>query len=96
MKRGVGWEAVRQAYVLIISIVGSEEEALEEVRGIPEVKEAHMVYGVYDIVAHVEAETIQGIKDIVHFKIGSIDKVHSTLVLVCVQPGGGEQNGWNV
>ena len=87
---------MRRAYVLIISIVGSEEEVLEEVRGIPEVKEAHMVYGVYDIVAHVEAETVQGLKDIVRSKIGSIDKVRSTLALVCVQPGGGEQNGWNV
>ena len=83
MKGGVGWEALRRAYVLIISIVGSEEEALEKVRGIPEVKEAHMIYGVYDIIARVEAETVQGLKDIVASKIRSIDKVHSTLTLVC-------------
>jgi DNA-binding Lrp family transcriptional regulator len=74
---------MRQAYVLIISTVGSEEEVLEEVRGIPEVKEAHMVYGVYDIVARVEAETVQGLKDIVASNIRSIDKAHSTLDLVC-------------
>jgi DNA-binding Lrp family transcriptional regulator len=74
---------MRQAYVLIISTVGSEEEVLEEVRGIPEVKEAHMVYGVYDIVARVEAETVQGLKDIVASNIRSIDKAHSTLNLVC-------------
>jgi len=83
VKGGVGWEALRRAYVLIISIVGSEEEALEKVRGIPEVKEAHMIYGVYDIIARVEAETVQGLKDIVASKIRSIDKVHSTLTLVC-------------
>jgi DNA-binding Lrp family transcriptional regulator len=83
VKGGVGWEAMRQAYVLIISTVGSEEEVLEEVRGIPEVKEAHMVYGVYDIVARVEAETVQGLKDIVASNIRSIDKAHSTLNLVC-------------
>jgi len=96
VKRGVGWEAMRRAYVLIISIVGSEEEALEEVRGIPEVKEVHLIHGVYDIIVRVEAETVQGLKDIVASKIGSIDKVRSTLTLVCVQPGGGEPNGWNV
>ena len=83
MKRGVGWEAARRAYVLISSTVGSEEEVLEEVRGIPEVREAHMVYGVYDIVARVEAETVQGLKDIVASNIRSIDKVRSTLNLVC-------------
>jgi len=74
---------MRRAYVLIISIVGSEEEVLEEVRGIPEVKEAHMVYGVYDVIVRVEAETVQGLKDIVASKIRSIDKVRSTLTLVC-------------
>jgi DNA-binding Lrp family transcriptional regulator len=74
---------MRRAYVLIISIVGSEEEALDEVRGIPEVKEAHMVYGVYDVIARVEAETVQGLKDIVASKIRSVDKVRSTLTLVC-------------
>jgi DNA-binding Lrp family transcriptional regulator len=79
----VGWEAVRRAYILIISIVGSEEEVLEEVRGIPEVREAHMVYGIYDIVARIEAETMQGLKDIVASNIRSIDKVRSTLNLVC-------------
>jgi DNA-binding Lrp family transcriptional regulator len=79
----VGWEAVRRAYVLIISIVGSEEEVLEEARGVPEVKEAHMIHGVYDIIVRVEAETVQGLKDIVASKIRSINKVHSTLTLVC-------------
>ena len=52
-------------------------------RGILEVKEAHGIHGVYDVIVRVEAETNQGINDIVRSKIRSIDKVRSTLTLVC-------------
>ena len=74
---------MRLAYVMINVEVGATDEVLEEVRGIPEVKEAHLIYGVYDIIVRVEAETVQGLKDIVTFKIRSIDNVRSTLTLVC-------------
>ena len=40
VKGGVGGEAVRRAYVMMSSEVGAEGGVLEEVRGIPEVKEA--------------------------------------------------------
>ena len=77
-------EAMRRAYVLISSMVGSEGEVLGEVREIPEVREAYAVYGVYDIMAVVEAETIQGINDVVFSKIRCVDNVSSVLILVCV------------
>ena len=83
VKGGVGWEAVRRAYVMINSEVGAEGGVLEEVRGIPEVKEAHGIHGAYDVIALVEAETIKGINEVIHSKIRSIDKVRSTLSLVC-------------
>ena len=37
-----------KVYVLINVETGSEEEVMAGLRSIPEVKEAHMVYGVYD------------------------------------------------
>jgi len=83
VKGGVGWEAVRRAYVMINAEVGAEGGVLEEVRGIPEVKEAHGIHGAYDIIVRVEAETIQEINDIIRFKIRRIDKIRSTLTLVC-------------
>ena len=75
---------MRRAYVMISSIVGSEGEVLGEVREIPEVREAHVVYGVYDIIAVVEADNIHGINDVVLSKIRRVDKVRSVLTLVCV------------
>lgn len=74
---------MRLAYVMINSEVGAEGGVLEEVRGIPEVKEAYLIHGVYDIIVRVEADTIQGINDVVLSKIRSVNKVRSILTMVC-------------
>jgi DNA-binding Lrp family transcriptional regulator len=51
---------------------------------IPEVKETYVVYGVYDIVARIEAETRQEFKEIVSIKIRRLDKIRSTLTMIVV------------
>jgi len=41
-----------------------------------------MVYGVYDIITRVDAETLQDLKDTISFKIRRLDKVRSTLTMI--------------
>ena len=77
-----------RAYVLITVEIGSEGEILEALKQIPEVREAQMVYGVYDIVARVEAEIFEEIKHAVAYKIRRIDGVRSTLTLICIENPG--------
>ena len=72
------------AFVLINAEIGSESEVLKDLGSIPEVKEAHMVYGVYDIIARVETETMQDLKDAISWKIRRLDKVRSTLTMIVV------------
>jgi len=72
------------SFVLINVEIGAEEEVLGDLRPIPEVKEAHLVYGVYDIIAIVEAPTMQELKDVISLKIRRLDKVHSTLTMIVV------------
>jgi len=72
------------AFVLINAEIGAESEVLKDMKGIPEVKEAHMVYGVYDIIARVETETMQELKDAISWKIRRLDKVRSTLTMIVV------------
>ena len=72
------------SFVLINVEIGAEEEVLNDLRPIPEVKEAHLVYGVYDIIAIVEAPTMQELKDVISLKIRRLDKVHSTLTMIVV------------
>ena len=72
------------AFVLINVEIGAEEEVLGDLGPIPEIREAHLVYGVYDIIAIVETPTLQELKDAVSFKVRRLDKVHSTLTMIVV------------
>ncbi len=72
------------AFVLINTEIGSESKVLKDLTAIPEVKEVHMVYGVYDIIARVETETIQDLKDTISWKVRRLDKVRSTLTMIVV------------
>lgn len=73
------------AFVLINAEIGSEDEVVTELRKISSVKESYVVYGVYDIVAKVEAESMDKLKEIVTWKIRRLDKVRSTLTMIVVE-----------
>jgi len=73
------------AYVLITTEVGVEEEVKEKLLEEPEVVEAEVVFGVYDIVAKVKGDSIEEIRRIVTQKIRrKIDKITSTQTLIVV------------
>ena len=73
------------AFVLINAEIGSEDEVLKQLKSLPNVKESYVVYGVYDIVAKVSAETMDKLKEIVTWKIRRLDKVRSTLTMIVVE-----------
>jgi DNA-binding Lrp family transcriptional regulator len=73
------------AFVLINAEIGSEDEVVTELRKIGNVKESYVVYGVYDIVAKVGADSMDKLKEIVTWKIRRLDKVRSTLTMIVVE-----------
>lgn len=73
------------AVVLINAEIGSEDEVVSELRKIGNVIESYVVYGVYDIVAKVEADSMDKLKEIVTWKIRRLDKVRSTLTMIVVE-----------
>jgi len=73
------------AFVLINAEIGSEDEVLQELRKLSNVKESYVVYGVYDIVAKVEADSMDKLKEIVTWKIRRLDKDRSTLTMIVVE-----------
>ena len=77
--------AMPVAFVLINAEIGSEDEVVTELRKIANVKESYVVYGVYDIVAKVEAESMDKLKEIVTWKIRRLDRVRSTLTMIVVE-----------
>ena len=73
------------AFVLVNAEVGSEDEVVQELRKVANVKESYAVYGVYDIVAKVEAESMDKLKEIITWKIRRLDKVRSTLTMLVIE-----------
>ena len=73
------------AFVLINTESGSEGEVLRSLRRIEGVKEAYSVYGVYDVVAKVEAKSMDGLKNIVAFKIRRLNMVRTTLTMIVIK-----------
>ncbi len=57
------------AFVLINTEIGSESDVLKELKKVEGVEEASAVYGVYDIVARVKADTMDKLKEIVTWRI---------------------------
>jgi DNA-binding Lrp family transcriptional regulator len=73
------------AFVLINTKLGSEDEVLKGLQDVEGVKESHDVYGVYDIVARIEADTMDKLKDVVTFDIRRLKGVRSSLTMIVVE-----------
>ena len=73
------------AFVLINAEIGSESDVLDELKKIEGVEEAYSVYGVYDIIVKVRANSMEKLKDIVAWRIRKLNKVRSTLTMIVVE-----------
>jgi len=79
------WPCMPTAIILINTEVGADEEIFEKLKNIPEVKQIYMVYGLYDIVAVVESDDLNKLRDIVYNQVRSMPKVKSTLTMIVVK-----------
>ncbi len=70
------------AYVLITCDLGYEEAVIEDLKHIDSVKEVHGTFGAYDIIAKVENQEKDKIRDTIVWNIRKLDHVHSTLSLM--------------
>ncbi len=72
------------AYVLLNTEIGKENEALKEIRAVEGVQEAFKLMGLYDIIARINAETMDKLTQIVNYKL-RVKKVHSRLTIVVME-----------
>lgn len=73
------------ALVLINVDLGGEEEVAERLRQTAGVQELYRLYGVYDIIVKVVAESNEQLKNIVTQKIRKLPKVRSTLTMIAIE-----------
>jgi DNA-binding Lrp family transcriptional regulator len=71
-----------KAYVLINVDAGSEEQVRQRVKNVAGVQEVFVSYGVYDLIVKVAAESMELLKEIVTYRMRTIENVRSTLTLI--------------
>ena len=74
-----------KAYVLMSCKMGSEKAVISELKSIENVKEVHGTLGLYDIIAKLEADSDEKIKQTITEKIRKMDKIGSTMTLMKVE-----------
>ncbi len=77
-----------EAYVLVNCDLGAEEEIISGLKQIEQVKEVHGTFGAYDIIAKVQAESTDKLREAITWKIRKMDKIRSTLTLTVVEGQG--------
>lgn len=70
------------AFVLINAEMGAD--LTKDLKATPEVKEFYGVYGVYDYVVRLEANTMEQLKDVITNKIRRMENVRSTLTMMVI------------
>ncbi len=66
--------------------MGSDEDVISDLKTIDGVKEVHGTFGAYDIIAEVESDNKETLRDTITWKIRKIERVRSTLTLMTI-PG---------
>ena len=73
-------------YVLLNCDLGAEEYVVEELRQIPEIKNAYLTFGAYDVIAEIHANSQKDFEKTVSSKIRKLARVVSTMTLNVVNP----------
>ena len=68
--------------MLLNAETGLESEVLKSLREFKEVKEAHMLKGAYDIIALVETDAMNELKNVISGKIRRLEKIQGTFTMI--------------
>jgi DNA-binding Lrp family transcriptional regulator len=71
------------AFVLINTETGSK--VLSDLKKIDGVQEAFAVYGVYDIVARINADSMVKLKELITWRIRRLENIKSTLTMIVME-----------
>jgi DNA-binding Lrp family transcriptional regulator len=70
------------AYILLNTEIGAEKQVLKALKKVEGVEEAHSLWGVYDIIANVKAQSMEELKSIITKRIEKIGKINSKLTMI--------------
>lgn len=73
------------AFVLLNAELGSEDSIVRDLKNLEGIKQVYQVYGVYDIIAQVESDTMEKVKEIITWKLRKLSGVKSTLTMIVME-----------
>lgn len=73
------------AVVLVNTEVGEESKVLERIKKIEGVEEAHILWGVYDLMVKIKANSIDKLKETIKSHLRRMDNVNALLTLMIVE-----------
>ena len=73
------------AYVLLNTEIGAGSEVVKALKNVEGVESAFNLWGVYDIIARVNADSMDGLSRIINNGIDRIGKVHSKLTIIIAE-----------
>ena len=69
-------------YVLINCELGSEEDVIEKIKKMAETKDVFETIGTTDIIAIVESDNLEKLRELITWNIQKIDKIRNTVTLI--------------
>lgn len=76
---------MKKAFVLISCDFGKEEDTLIALRTMNQIKEAHGTWGAYDIVAEVNSDDTESLRETITWKIRKLPSIRSSLCLMAIE-----------
>ena len=75
---------MNKAWVLVNTIVGKENHVLKELRKMPNIKDAHLVTGQYDILILIEATSMKQLNDLLMWNIRRQKDIVNTVTMIVI------------
>ncbi|MGE5187606.1 MAG: Lrp/AsnC ligand binding domain-containing protein [Betaproteobacteria bacterium] len=72
------------AVVLVNTDLAQQSQVLEKIRQVKGVEEAHILWGVYDLLVKITANSIERLKEIIKHNLKQLTGVAMTLTLMIV------------
>jgi DNA-binding Lrp family transcriptional regulator len=73
-----------RAFVLLNADLGYEGLLVDQIKKLPGVNKVYTVYGVYDIMLKVEADSMENLKEFISSKIRRMNGIKSSLTVLIV------------
>lgn len=73
------------AFVCINTAFGSDDWVVDSLKKIGGIKEVYKIYGIYDIIARIEGDSMEEVKEAISSRLRKIEDIKSTITMVVMK-----------